>query len=170
MSDDNKAIKVSTSGSMYSGEYVTLFPSDSRFDMRFPGMPTELTYKLPEGMEFGYSLYYEYAKAHDELLMGISRKHGNAVMKDARKAMSSLMFPRSKDDDKTIDDEIKEELTEVIQHLTALLKAKMLEYVHAKHDAEVTRMEANTKKAHQFLQQVLEEGPEVLKNVANEDD
>jgi hypothetical protein len=170
MSDDNKAIKVSTSGSLYNGEYVTLYPSDSRFDMRFPGMPTELTYKLPEGMEFGYSLYYEYTKAHDEVLMDISRKHGGEVMKAARKAMSSLMFPRSKDNDETIDTEIKEELTEIIQHLTTLLKAKMLEYVHAKHADEVQRMEANTEKAKQFLQQVLEDGPEVLKNVANEDD
>ncbi len=170
MSDDNKAIKVSTSGSLYNGEYVTLYPSDSRFDMRFPGMPTELTYKLPEGMEFGYSLYYEYTKAHDEVLMDISRKHGSEVMKAARKAMSSLMFPRSKDNDETIDTEIKEELTEIIQHLTTLLKAKMLEYVHAKHADEVQRMEANTEKAKQFLQQVLEDGPEVLKNVANEDD
>lgn len=162
MSDNNKAIKVSTSGSMHDNELVTLFPGDSRFDIRFPGMPTELTYKLPDGIEFGYSLFYEFSKRFDDQLDEIFKKHGSEAMKKARRAMSETLFPKDERGTRDIDEEVKAELAEIIEHLTSLLKAKMLEYVHAKHTAELKRMEDHAVTTKKMLSNVLENGPSVI--------
>jgi hypothetical protein len=162
MSNTDKAIKVNTSGRLQNGEYVKLSLSDRYVEMQLPGMPTALEYMSPEGLNFGFSLYYEYAKVHDQMLADISQKYGSEVMNAARKKMSNFMIENIGNDTE-IDKEIKEEITEIIEHLTTLLKAKLLEYVHAKHDNEVQRMEANMKKAKQMLQQVMKDGPEALK-------
>jgi hypothetical protein len=166
MSSENKAIKVSTDGSTSSG-LVTLYPSDSQFTMRLPGVPTEIRYELPDGMEFGYELYFKYSRMLEPQFDQIEKKFGKEGFAVYKKYRSSLVKRLYKDSGDIGDAEFKEDVSELIEHFTTLLKAKLIEFVATKHEATVAEMEKNMLEVKAELEHIIETGVE---NVHVEDD
>lgn len=121
------AIKVDTYGGSYNKETSVNFYS-SQVSVRFPAMPTEITYKMPESAAFEV---YSYTSQLDDLFFKLKKISPDAAL-ELKTQLRDEIWPDDSSEAKRIEQDFKAEMDEIVSHLTALLKAKMLAFVEEK--------------------------------------
>lgn len=121
------AIKVDTYGGSYNKETSVNFYS-SQVSVRFPAMPTEITYKLPDDAAFEV---YTYTSQLDDLFFKLKKISPDTAL-ELKTQLRDEIWPDDGGDVERVETEFKAEMDEIVSHLTALLKARMLAFVEEK--------------------------------------
>lgn len=162
MSEEHKSIKARHYGSSYDGKVslITGFSGDE-ITVRFPGIPTEIEYKVPPGLVID-----TYERVHDEFSEKLDQVHkaqGNAVYKKASSMVSGVRYKiYGMQEVKDLDEKFKAEAAEIIEHFESMMKAMVVDYAAERYkvlNKAITELSADV---HHHLSNAITHGESAL--------
>lgn len=129
LSEDHESVKVSTSGGSYEKDMVTVYIGSSGATFRFKGMPTEIVVQLGDEDSTPTNFAYMVRGAISDKYAQLKLKNKEAAEKFWDEH-SDKFYSGNADVNERLEAELQEEIGEIIDHLTVMLKARVVAYMH----------------------------------------
>ncbi len=125
--EENQAIKVSHYGGSYEKEPVTIYRSSRSTTFRFSSVPTEITVPATSDM---MDRFYEIKDfANDEgKKYNLSKEEIQKILGPVRDKFFDRLGMEGEDSD--LSRKYKKEISEILDHVIVILKAKAIEFNH----------------------------------------
>ncbi len=163
MSEEHKSIKVSHYGSTSSEGKVYIMTGFSGEDItfRFPGIPTELRYKVPPKLVI--DSYDRVNTEFNDELKQIYDTHGDKAYEKASSLAHKIRFDiYAAPEVLALDEKLKEETTEIIEHFESMMRAMLVDYAAERYKTLNSAVDRLSVEVHQHLANVLKHGESAL--------
>lgn len=163
MSEEHKSIKVSHYGSTSDEGKVYIMTGFSGEDitLRFPGVPTELRYKVPPKLVID-SYNRAQAEFGDELKQ-IFDTHGGKAYEKASSLTHKIRYDiHTAPEVLALDKKLKEEATEIIEHFESMMRAMLVDYAAERYKTLNSAVDRLSVEIHQHLANVIKHGESAL--------
>lgn len=162
MSEEHKSIKVSHYGSSYDGKvYIMTGFSGEDITLRFPGIPTELQYKVPPKLVI--DSYNRVQTEFGDELKQIFDAHGGKAYEKASSLTHKVRYDiHAAPEVLALDEKLKEEATEIIEHFESMMRAMLVDYAAERYKTLNSAVDRLSVEVHQHLANVLKHGESAL--------